>query len=220
MITWLAFAFLTAWMIFRTIATGHGPFANMYEFSVAFSWGTLGGYLYFERRYRQRVLALIALGAAPVRAQELPAGIDAAAYSLLAETFDASWSAGTVRIRLEGRGTIPAEAVVPIVGVATISGILPIGAFFIGAQRLKHIKPGHLGEHEVQQHDVWIPEQRLRERLVFGLRLIDGIAPVFLTNEAARKRLIDQGLLEETDGRIKLTEAGRRYADTVAAELI
>ena len=61
LITWLAFAFLTASLIFRTIAVGHGPFANMYEFSVAFAWGTLGMYLYFERRYHQRVLGLIAL---------------------------------------------------------------------------------------------------------------------------------------------------------------
>jgi oxygen-independent coproporphyrinogen-3 oxidase len=64
------------------------------------------------------------------------------------------------------------------------------------------------------------PEQRLRERLVFGLRLIEGIHPGLLTNTETRRRLIDQGLLEETDGRIKLTEAGRRYADTVAVELI
>jgi cytochrome c-type biogenesis protein CcsB len=61
LITWLAFAFLTASLIFRTVALGHGPFANMYEFSVAFAWGTLGMYLYFERRYHQRVLGLIAL---------------------------------------------------------------------------------------------------------------------------------------------------------------
>lgn len=61
LITWLAFAFLSASLIFRTIAVGHGPFANMYEFSVAFAWGTLGMYLYFERRYHQRSLGLIAL---------------------------------------------------------------------------------------------------------------------------------------------------------------
>ena len=63
-------------------------------------------------------------------------------------------------------------------------------------------------------------EQRLRERLVFGLRLIEGIDPALLTNAEARKRLFDRGLLEETAGRIKLTEAGRRYADTVAVELL
>mgnify|MGYP003352987902 FL=1 len=38
----------------------------MYEFSIAFAWGTLGGYLYFERRYRQRILALVALPVALV----------------------------------------------------------------------------------------------------------------------------------------------------------
>ena len=61
LIAWLGFGFLTASLIFRTIALGHGPFANMYEFSVAFAWGTVGMYLYFERRYHQRVLGLIAL---------------------------------------------------------------------------------------------------------------------------------------------------------------
>ena len=61
LIAWLALAFLTASLIFRTIAVGHGPFANMYEFSVAFAWGVMAMYLYFERRYHQRALGLIAL---------------------------------------------------------------------------------------------------------------------------------------------------------------
>jgi cytochrome c-type biogenesis protein CcsB len=56
---WLAVAFLLASLVFRTIATGHGPFANMYEFSVAFAFGILGAYMWFERKYHQRVLALI-----------------------------------------------------------------------------------------------------------------------------------------------------------------
>jgi len=58
---WLGFAFLTAWVVFRTLATGHGPFANMYEFSVAFAWGILAAYVWFEHRYHQRLLALVAL---------------------------------------------------------------------------------------------------------------------------------------------------------------
>jgi cytochrome c-type biogenesis protein CcsB len=61
LIAWLALAFLTACLVFRTVAVGHGPFANMYEFSIAFAWGVLGAYLYFERRYHQRVIGLIAL---------------------------------------------------------------------------------------------------------------------------------------------------------------
>ncbi len=58
---WLGFAFLTGWLVFRTIATGHGPFANMYEFSVSFAWGILGAYYWFEHRYHQRILGLFAL---------------------------------------------------------------------------------------------------------------------------------------------------------------
>jgi cytochrome c-type biogenesis protein CcsB len=61
LIAWLSLAFLTFSLATRTIAVGHGPFANMYEFSVAFAWGVLAMYLYFERRYNQRILGLVAL---------------------------------------------------------------------------------------------------------------------------------------------------------------
>jgi len=61
LIAWLAFVFVTASLVFRTIAVGHGPFANMYEFSIAFAWGTLGAYLIVERRYHLRTIGLIAL---------------------------------------------------------------------------------------------------------------------------------------------------------------
>jgi ABC-type transport system involved in cytochrome c biogenesis permease subunit len=33
----------------------------MYEFSVAFAWGILAAYVWFEHRYHQRILALVAL---------------------------------------------------------------------------------------------------------------------------------------------------------------
>jgi cytochrome c-type biogenesis protein CcsB len=61
LIAWLAFAFVAASLFFRTIAVGHGPFANMYEFSIAFAWGILGAYLVVERRYHVRTIGLIAL---------------------------------------------------------------------------------------------------------------------------------------------------------------
>ena len=57
---WLAAITLFAALVFRAIATGHGPFQNMYEFSLAFALGVLVSYMYFERKYHQRVLALIA----------------------------------------------------------------------------------------------------------------------------------------------------------------
>jgi len=58
---WLGLAFLTASLLSRTIAVGHGPFANMYEFSVAFAWGVVAIDLAFERHYRQRVFGLVAM---------------------------------------------------------------------------------------------------------------------------------------------------------------
>lgn len=56
-----AFGFLIASMIARWIAAGHGPFSNMYEFSVAFAWAVIGIYLYFESQYHARSLAVVVL---------------------------------------------------------------------------------------------------------------------------------------------------------------
>src|SRR4030067_930841 len=53
-----AFAFLTASLVFRAIAAGHGPFSNMYEFSLAFGWGGLGLLPFFPFHYKERTLAL------------------------------------------------------------------------------------------------------------------------------------------------------------------
>jgi ABC-type transport system involved in cytochrome c biogenesis permease subunit len=59
--TRLALVFLTACLVLRTIAVGHGPFTNQYEFSVAFGWGMLAAYIYFEHRYHIRTIALLIL---------------------------------------------------------------------------------------------------------------------------------------------------------------
>lgn len=56
-----AVLFLTASLGLRALATGHGPFSNMYEFSIAFAWGALVTYLYFEFRYHFRTLALLVI---------------------------------------------------------------------------------------------------------------------------------------------------------------
>ena len=56
-----AVVFLTASLALRAVESGHGPFSNMYEFSLAFSWGALVIYLYFEYRYRLRTLAIFVL---------------------------------------------------------------------------------------------------------------------------------------------------------------
>ncbi len=69
--------------------------------------------------------------------------------------------------------------------------------------------------------------QRRRERIVFGLRLIEGVDQALLRHEPpdrAWQQTLDQltrrGLLEERAGRIRLTDEGRRYADSVAVELL
>lgn len=59
--TRLALVFLTASLVFRAIETGHGPFSNQYEFAVAFGWGMIAAYVYFEHRYHVRTIALLIL---------------------------------------------------------------------------------------------------------------------------------------------------------------
>jgi cytochrome c-type biogenesis protein CcsB len=54
-----AFVFLTASLLLRTIVSGHAPFSNMFEFSLAFSWGALALSIYVEVRYRLRTVALL-----------------------------------------------------------------------------------------------------------------------------------------------------------------
>ena len=60
-LTQLALVFLTAALVLRAMVTGHGPFANQYEFAVAFSWGIIAAYVYFEHRYGVRALGLLVL---------------------------------------------------------------------------------------------------------------------------------------------------------------
>jgi cytochrome c-type biogenesis protein CcsB len=45
-------ALLTTSIVVRGIATGHGPFSNMYEFTTAFAWGIAAAGLFFWWRYR------------------------------------------------------------------------------------------------------------------------------------------------------------------------
>ena len=53
--------FLTFSLVFRTIVTGYGPFSNMFEFSLAFAWGIMLAYLYWEFRYRVRMLGVVVM---------------------------------------------------------------------------------------------------------------------------------------------------------------
>ena len=59
--TQLALLLMTGVLITRTIATGHAPFSNHYEFAIAFTWGMLLTQVYFEWRYRIRTMSVITL---------------------------------------------------------------------------------------------------------------------------------------------------------------
>jgi oxygen-independent coproporphyrinogen-3 oxidase len=79
----------------------------------------------------------------------------------------------------------------------------------------------------IAESEILDDAQRRRERIVFGLRLIEGVDKTLLRHEPpdrAWRQTLDQltrrGLLEERAGRIRLTDEGRRFADSVAVELI
>ena len=57
----LALLLLTVSIVARVIQTGHGPFSNRYEFSVAFSWGIVAMGLYFQWRFKVPAVKIVGL---------------------------------------------------------------------------------------------------------------------------------------------------------------
>ncbi len=57
----LALVLVTVSIIARIVASGRGPFSNMYEFSVAFSWGIVAVSLFFLWRYRIAIIGTFGL---------------------------------------------------------------------------------------------------------------------------------------------------------------
>ncbi len=55
---------LGASLLLRGIVVGRGPWGNMYEFTVAFSFSMLAGYAYLARRYAIRAIGFIPTGVA------------------------------------------------------------------------------------------------------------------------------------------------------------
>ncbi|MGH7229223.1 MAG: radical SAM family heme chaperone HemW, partial [Nitrospiraceae bacterium] len=81
------------------------------------------------------------------------------------------------------------------------------------------------GNLPIQERERLTPEQRRREAIVFGLRLIEGTDLGIVQETMDRTwaqvfdRLMDQGLLEERSDRVRMTEQGRRFADFIAVAL-
>jgi cytochrome c-type biogenesis protein CcsB len=61
---------LAAWLVLavslvlRAVIVGRGPWGNMFEFTVAFAFSMVGGYLFLQRRYAIRTIGFLPLGVA------------------------------------------------------------------------------------------------------------------------------------------------------------
>jgi cytochrome c-type biogenesis protein CcsB len=62
--TWTGWILVGLAMLIRAYIVGRGPWGNMYEFSVAFAFGIVGGYLFLQRRYPIRTIGLVPIGVA------------------------------------------------------------------------------------------------------------------------------------------------------------
>ena len=77
-LTVIAVTLLGVSLLLRCIVVGRGPWGNMFEFTVAFSFSMLAGYLFLSRRYAIRSIGFIPLGVALVMllyAASLPSDI-------------------------------------------------------------------------------------------------------------------------------------------------
>ncbi len=63
-LSFLGWVALGAAMLLRAWVVGRGPWGNMFEFSVAFSFSIIGGYLFLQRRYPIRTIGFLPLGVA------------------------------------------------------------------------------------------------------------------------------------------------------------
>ncbi len=78
-LTWAAVAALGASLLLRGIIVGRGPWGNMFEFTVAFSFSMLAGYQLLARRYAIRSIGFIPTGVALallLYASSLPSDIE------------------------------------------------------------------------------------------------------------------------------------------------
>jgi oxygen-independent coproporphyrinogen-3 oxidase len=106
---------------------------------------------------------------------------------------------------------------------------------FVGEVRYSNVKPvarwtGLVGDGvlPVDTHERLTPRQQLAERLILGLRTVDGVAVATLAERAEGDPSLgrrlgawrDAGLLEERADRVRLTEAGFLQSDALFVELL
>lgn len=103
---WLGFGFVSAAIVLRAVVVGHGPFANVYEFSMAFAWAVLLAVLAFEHVSDTHVVRWIAL---PV------------ALALLLYATAIAGPAATLSPALQNGVLLTAHVAVAIVAYATLT---------------------------------------------------------------------------------------------------
>jgi oxygen-independent coproporphyrinogen-3 oxidase len=115
-------------------------------------------------------------------------------------------------------------------------GLGPGACGFLGDVRYGQVKPVErdgamvaAGLAPVGTHETLTPRQHLAERLILGLRLGDGVPAAWLEERAALgparlpatlEAWRERGLLGESDGRVRLTEAGFLLSDALFIELL
>jgi oxygen-independent coproporphyrinogen-3 oxidase len=109
-------------------------------------------------------------------------------------------------------------------------GLGPSAQSYVDGNRFGNIADLDAYASQLQINQLPITDRRLltdeeqqRDALIFGLRLLKGV-PHTLASEDAEQRdiftqLTTRGLVVQENDRIRLTPLGRRFADSVAAEL-
>ena len=103
-------------------------------------------------------------------------------------------------------------------------GLGPSACSTIGTKRWKNvpdtrayaerIAKGESVREEMEEIDA---ATRKRERIMFGLRMREGVARELFSDETPLKKLESDGLALEENGRVRLTPRGQLVADSVAA---
>jgi len=108
-------------------------------------------------------------------------------------------------------------------------GLGPSAQSFVDGVRFGNIADLTAYVDSLEKHTLPVAERfilsssdRRRDALVFGLRLIRGVALDTVESSGRHNKiheLVTRGLLELDTDRVRLTPLGQRYADTVAGEL-
>jgi oxygen-independent coproporphyrinogen III oxidase len=113
-------------------------------------------------------------------------------------------------------------------------GIGPSAQSYVGGHRFGNVEDlkayqdrlasGHLPTADSERLSL---EQQHREAIIFGLRLTEGIPSASVHRyemdadwKSKMVQLLNEGWLEEAAGRIRYTATGRRFADSVAVDLL